>query len=120
MVDLEVGQWGEHDAVVCGDEGGFISVLCLETGRELAHFPAHSGGVWSVAFVRRGEVPLLVSSGEDHRVRVWDPRDPGVAQEETVFPDSLGTIAVREAGVFAGFGTRVAFYTWSDLADKTD
>ncbi|MFD8922316.1 AAA family ATPase [Streptomyces sp. NPDC059569] len=120
MVDLEIGQWGEHDAIVCGDEAGFISVLCLKTGRELAHFPAHTEGVWSVVFVRRGKTPLLVSSGEDHRVRVWDPRDPGVAKEETVFPDSLGIIAVSGAGVFAGFGTRVAFFTWSDLADKTD
>ncbi|MFJ3928585.1 AAA family ATPase [Streptomyces sp. NPDC090022] len=120
MVDLEIGRWGEHDAVVCGDEAGFIRVLCLETGRELAHFPAHTGGVWSVAFASKGEVPLLVTSGEDHRVRVWDPRDPGVVQEETVFPDSLGIIAVSEAGVFAGFGTRVAFFTWSDLADETD
>ncbi|MBB4161636.1 AAA family ATPase [Streptomyces cinereoruber] len=120
LAALEIGRWGDQDAVVCGDEAGFIGVLCLETGRELAHFQAHKEGVWSVAFVRRGEVPLLVSSGEDHRVRVWDPRDPGVVQEEIVFPDSLGIIAVSEAGVFAGFGTRVAFFTWSELADQTD
>ncbi|WP_406387247.1 hypothetical protein [Streptomyces sp. NBC_00887] len=117
---LAIGRWDEHDAVVCGEEAGFIRVLSLKTGLELSRFPAHTGGVWSVAFVRVAMEELLVTSGQDHRVRVWDPRDPGVAREEVVFPDSLGNIAVSDAGIFVGFGTRVAFFAWSNRADETD
>ncbi|MFI8369907.1 hypothetical protein [Streptomyces sp. NPDC085466] len=87
---LAIGRWGEHEAVVCGEETGVVRVLSLETGLELSRFPAHAGGVRSVAFIRIATDELLATAGQDHRVRVWDPRDPGMPREETAFPDSLG------------------------------
>ncbi|MFJ8955262.1 AAA family ATPase [Streptomyces sp. NPDC102384] len=119
LEDLEIGQWAEHSAIACGDENGLITVLCLKTGQRLARFRAHAGGVRSVAFVNSAEGHLLVTSGRDHRVRIWDPHAPGLPRDETVFPDSLGSIAVSNAGILAGFDTRVAFFTWSSLSDTT-
>jgi WD40 repeat protein len=120
IASMAIGRWDGHEVVVTGDDLGFVGVRCLETGRELAHFQAHGEAVTSVAFAGTAATMLLVTSGEDDRVGVWEPRGPGVLVGETAFPDSLGAVAVSDAGVFAGFGTRVAFFTWAGLAHMSD
>ncbi|NKE64159.1 hypothetical protein FXN61_48760, partial [Lentzea sp. PSKA42] len=93
ITGMAIGRWDGHEVVVTGDGDGFIRVLCLERGRELAHIRAHGEAVTSVAFARNAETTLLVTSGEDNRVGVWDPRGPGGLVGETDFPDSLGAVA---------------------------
>jgi WD40 repeat protein len=119
LTTLTIGRWHDDDAVVSGDEAGHICVLDLETGEELAGFRAHVGAVASMAFIDSAEGPLLVTSGEDNWVRVWDPRAPDAPQDEIAFPDTLGCAAVSQAGVFAGFATQVAFFTWTSPGGGT-
>ncbi|CAM5620541.1 hypothetical protein [Streptomyces canus] len=115
ITNMAIGRWDGYEVVVTGDDLGFVGVLCLETGRELASFQAHGEAITSVAFAKTAETMLLVTSGEDNRISVWDPRGPGVLAGETAFPDSLGAVTVSDLGVFAGFGSRVAFFTWGAL-----
>ncbi|MEU6461523.1 hypothetical protein [Streptomyces sp. NPDC046976] len=112
----EVGPWGTATAAVYGDEEGFVAAVCLETRQELHRFPAHEGAVRTLAFVQPHGIPLLVSSGTDDTIRIWDPRRPGTLLGETAFPETLAGVSACDLGVFTGFGSRVAFFTWADLA----
>ncbi|MGW1719849.1 AAA family ATPase [Streptomyces sp. NPDC002156] len=112
---VAAGQWGDLDVVFIGGVEGAVAVRCLETGEELAHFQGHEGEVVSVLFVEVQKTPLLVSTGADSYVRVWDCSQQGALLNETGFPDLLGAVAVNDAGVFAGYGSRVAFLAWTNL-----
>lgn len=118
---LATGRWGDRDAAAVGHLEGTVVVICLVTGHELARLQAHDGPVATVTFIRHHESARLVTSGEvDSTIRLWDPQHPGVVMAETSFPDSLGAVSVGDAGVFAGFGTRVAYFTWNPLRSSTD
>lgn len=124
---LATGRWEELDAVAVGHLDGTVVVVCLATGNDLALFQAHEGPVATVAFIRHQDTSRLVTSGEmDNTVRLWDPRSPGELLAETSFPDSLGAVGVSDAGVLAGFGTRVAFLSWisldrpSNISERTE
>ncbi|TXJ76248.1 hypothetical protein E2C11_20875 [Streptomyces lavendulae] len=116
----DIGVWGTATAAVYGGEEGFIAAVCLETRQELHRFPAHEGAVRTLTFVQPHGIPLLVSSGTDDTLRIWDPRRPGTLLAETGFPDTLTGVSAGDAGVFTGFGSRVAFFAWADLAQPPD
>lgn len=112
------GPWNGQDAVAVGTESGAVIILCLAKGQELDHFPAHDITVATVGFAHTQGADLLVTSGEDDSIRVWDAREAGVLLSETSFPDTLADTSVCDDGIFAGFGDRVAFFTWANLAQQ--
>ncbi|MFB7779744.1 AAA family ATPase [Streptomyces bauhiniae] len=115
-----VGHWDGVAAAAYGDGDGSVVAVSLESSSELGRFKAHEGRVATVAFVLPQGVPLLVTAGADDAVRVWDPRRTGTMLSEISFPATLGSVSVCDAGVFAGFGSRVAFFAWADFARSAD
>ncbi|MGI5518396.1 hypothetical protein [Streptomyces sp. CA-106131] len=115
---VAAGPWDGRDAVAVGTESGEVIILLLATGEELCRFLAHDITTATVDFVHTQGSDLLVTSGEDDCIRVWDPQPAGALLSETSFPDSLARISVCGDGVFAGFGERVAFFSWADLAQQ--
>ncbi|MFJ5879156.1 AAA family ATPase [Streptomyces sp. NPDC093088] len=116
---LAAGQWERADVAFAGGVEGTIVVRCLETGQELARFHGHDGEVTSALFVKVEQTALLVTSGADSYVRVWDCSRRGVLLNATGFPDLIGALDVNDNGVFVGFGARVAFFAWTDLHSVT-
>ncbi|MFB7344787.1 AAA family ATPase [Streptomyces hydrogenans] len=116
---LAVGLWDSVDVVFTGGVEGTITVYCLETGQELARFHGHDGEVTSALFVEVEQTALLVTCGADSYVRVWDCSQRGVLLNATGFPDLIGALDANDAGVFVGFGARVAFFAWTDLYSVT-
>src|SRR6185295_7159013 len=55
-----------------GFDNGDIQVLEIDSGRQIARFHAHAGGVGSVAFTPSGD--HLVSGGRDKAVAFWEIR----------------------------------------------
>lgn len=80
-------------AVACGDFGGTLSIIDLETMKESFSVKAHDGIINSIdgAGSTGYGPPELVTGGRDGCVRVWDPRQssPVVALEaaEEIKPD---------------------------------
>ncbi|MFF4537943.1 hypothetical protein [Streptomyces aureus] len=117
---VTVGEWGATTAVLYGDNEGCVVAVSLEGREELDRFQAHEGQVETLTFVQPQGVTLLVTSGTDDTIRVWDPRRPGTLLAETSFPGTLGSVNACDAGVFTGFGSRVAFFAWTELATLSD
>ncbi|MFF7127212.1 AAA family ATPase [Streptomyces sp. NPDC008240] len=116
---VAAGPWDGRDTVAVGTESGEVIILLLATGEELCRFLAHDITTATVDFVHTQGSDLLVTSGEDDCIRVWDPQPASGLLSETSFPDSLARISVCGDGVFAGFGERVAFFGWADLAQQS-
>ncbi|MFD3822636.1 hypothetical protein [Streptomyces sp. NPDC058625] len=117
---VAVGEWEAIPAVVYGDDEGYAVALSLEGCDELGRFQAHEGRLGTLTFVQPQGVTLLVTSGTDDAIRVWDPRRPGTLLAETSFPGTLVSVSACDDGVFAGFESRVAFFTWTELATLSD
>ncbi|MGW7291740.1 WD40 repeat domain-containing protein [Streptomyces xiamenensis] len=115
---VAAGPWDGQDAVAVGTESGEVIILLLATGEELCRFLAHDITTATIDFVHTQGSDLLVTSGEDDCVRVWDPQPAGGLLSETSFPDTLARISVCGDGIFAGFGERVAFFSWADLPQQ--
>ncbi|MFF9364519.1 AAA family ATPase [Streptomyces griseoluteus] len=116
IICVAAGPWMGQDVAAVGTENGEVIILLLSTGEELDRLPAHDVTTATVDFVHTAGSTLLVTSGEDDCIRVWDAPNDGEMLSETSFPDTLADISVCDNGVFAGFGERVAFFTWADLA----
>jgi WD40 repeat protein len=84
------GRWAAF-----GSLAGNIALIDLRASNEVRPviFPAHVGGVYSIAFTP--DSALLITSGGDRTARVWDPADP--RQAPVVLRGHEGT--VRIAGV---------------------
>jgi WD40 repeat protein/energy-coupling factor transporter ATP-binding protein EcfA2 len=113
---VAAGPWMGQDVAAVGTENGEVIILLLSTGEELGRIAAHDVTTATVDFVQAAGSDLLVTSGEDDCIRVWDGQNDGGMLSQTSFPDTLTDTSVCDNGVFAGFGERVAFFTWTDLA----
>ncbi|NEB94927.1 hypothetical protein [Streptomyces bauhiniae] len=115
-----VGPWSEGTAALYGDDEGSVVAVSLDDPGELGRFSAHDGPVATLAFACPKGVHVLVTAGTDDTIRLWDPRRPGTLLSEISFPATLGSVSVCEAGVFAGFGSRVAFFEWAELTPSAE
>jgi WD40 repeat protein/serine/threonine protein kinase len=86
-----------------GSEDGSVRVWHLGTGRELASFAAHAGGVRGVALAPDGR--LLLTAGDDGAVRLWTAG----GRRLRALADGRGATPSRGGGRPVGFGAGAAW-----------
>ncbi|GAA2679383.1 hypothetical protein GCM10009864_59450 [Streptomyces lunalinharesii] len=116
VTSLTTGVLDDRGVVAFGDEQGSVVVACMSTGKVLKHFQGHRSEVTLVRLVEPDGIPLLVTSGEDDTVRIWEPMKFDAPLAEISFPATLVQADASSAGIFAAFKARIGFYAWADLS----
>ena len=105
-----------HTAAL-GFNDGSIQLFEIETGREIATFHAHDGGVGSVAFSPAGDV--LVSGGRDKSVAVWDTHTRKKLRSSPEHRGSVCAVAVSADGRLLASGCNantIKFWAAADMS----
>ncbi|MBI3850928.1 MAG: protein kinase [Verrucomicrobia bacterium] len=100
-----------------GFNNGTIQLLDIESGRQLAAFHAHDGGVASVAFSPSGD--KLISGGRDKSVAVWDARTQTKLRSSGEHRGSVCAVAVSPNGKTLASGCNantIKFWNSADMS----
>jgi WD40 repeat protein len=90
----------DHLTVATGDQEGRVSLWYADTGALASSWNAHAGRVNGVAC--SGDGRILVSAGNDRRVRIWNAR---TGQEVRALDWDASTVAISPNGRFVVAGS---------------
>ncbi|WP_020124922.1 hypothetical protein [Streptomyces canus] len=60
----------------------------------------------------------VVTASRNGTIRVWDPFDGAKMLAQVEVPDQIGPIAVSPRGVLAASGSRISYFSWSQVKDE--
>ena len=106
----------DRQRVALGFNSGDIQILEIATGRIVATFHAHDGGVGSVMFSPRGD--KLVSGGRDKSVAVWEVQTQKKLQSSPEHRGSVCAVAMSSNGSMLASGCNantIRFWNADDL-----
>jgi WD40 repeat protein len=90
---LTFGECQGKPMLISGDDDGVIQAWNVSNGNEMFQLLAHRSAVRSLYFCEHGDIPAIVSCGEDKMTVVWDADGRAFRMAQMIEHDSIVTSA---------------------------